>query len=161
MTEKFVMRENNIPDGMLHDQNLYEISLKNEVLTLSFNIFLSKEEYGDNDFAKKYFAYKKCYIRCHLEEESFCDARLETMQNKYGRGKFQYLSISEFVEIADKEIRKRADNGLTSWEYLYTYVSPDIRSAKIELCADIKYKGTDYSTCTLELETNEIEFIWE
>lgn len=158
MTEKFVMRENNIPDGMLHDQNLYEISLENGVLTLSFNIFLNEEEYKENDFAKKYFEYKKCHIRCRLEDESFCDARLEATQNKHGKGKFQYLSIIEFVEIANKEIRERADN---PWEYLYTYVSPNIRSAKIELCADIKYKGTNYSMCTLELETNEIEYIWE
>lgn len=161
MTENFVMRENNIPDGMLHDQNLYKISLENGVLTLSFNIFLSKEEYEENDFAKKYFEYKKCHIRCYLEDESFCDARLETTQNKHGRGKFQYLSISEFVEIANKEIRERADKGLYLWEYLYTYASPNIRSAKIELCADIKYKGTNYSMCTLELDTNEVEYIWE
>lgn len=161
MTENFVMRENNIPDGMLHDQNLYEISLENGVLTLSFNIFLSKEEYGENDFAKKYFEYKKCYIKCHLEDESFCDVRLETTQNKHGRGKFQYLSISEIVEIANKEIKKRADKGWYPWKYLYTYVSPNIRSAKIELCTDIKYKGTNYSMCTLELNTNEIEYIWE
>jgi len=161
MTEKFVMSENNIPDGMLHDQNLYEISLENGVLTLSFNIFLSKEEYGENDFAKKYFEYKKCHIKCRLEDESFCDARLESTQNKHGRGKFQYLSISEFVEITDKEIRERTNKELYPWEYLYTYVSPNIRSAKIELCADIKYKGTDYSMCILELETKEIEYIWE
>ncbi len=161
MTEKFIMSENNISDGMLHDQNLYKISLENGVLTLSFTIFLSKEEYAENDFAKKYFNYKKCRIRCRLEDESFCDARLEATQNKYGRGKFQYLSISEFVEIAGKEIRKRTEKGLTPWEYLYTYVSPNIRSAEIELCADIKYKGTNYSMCTLELNTNEIEYIWE
>lgn len=161
MTEKFVMSENRIPDGMLHDQDLYKISLENGILTLSFNIFLSKEEYGENDFAKKYFGYKKCHIRCRLEDEMFCDVRLESTQNKHGRGKFQYLSISEFIEIAGKEIKERADKGLTPWEYLYTYISPNIRSTKIELCSDIKYKGTDYSMCTLELETNEIEYIWE
>lgn len=161
MTEKFVLSENRIPDGMLHDQDLYKISLENGILTLSFNIFLSKEEYGDNDFAKKYFKYKKCHIRCRLGDEMFCDARLESAQNKHGRGKFQYLSINEFIEIAGKEIKERADKNLTAWEYLYTYVSPNIRNAKIELCTHIKYKGTDYSMCTLELETNKIEFIWE
>lgn len=162
MTEKFVMRENRIPDGMLHDQDLYKISLENGILTLSFNIFLSEEEYVENDFAKKYFEYKKCHIRCRLEDESFCDARLEATQNKHGSGRFQYLSINEFVEIANKEIRKRTDKGLSSWEYLYTYVSPGIRSAEIELSIrDMKYKGTDYSMCTLELQTKEIEFIWE
>lgn len=119
MTEKFIMSENNIPDGMLHDQNLYIISLENGVLTLSFNVFLSKEEYGENDFAKRYFKYKKCHIKCKLEDESFCDARLESTQNKHGRGKYQYLSISEFAEIADKEIKKRTEKGLTPWEYLY------------------------------------------
>lgn len=161
MTEKFVMSENNIPDGMLHDQKLYQISLENGILTLSFDIFLSEEEYEENAFAKKYFEYKKCHIRCRLGDELFCDARLESTQNKHGRGKFQYLSINEFIKIADKEIKEGADKGLTPWKYLYTYVSPDIRSAEIELCADIKYKGTDYSMCTLELETNEIEYIWE
>lgn len=161
MTEKYVMNENRIPDGMLHDQNLYEISLENGVLTLSFNIFINKEEYAENDFAMKYYEYKKCHIKCRLEDEMFCNARLETTQNKHGKGKFQYLSINEFLKAASKEIKKSAEKDRHSWEYLYTYVSPNIRGAEIELCAEIKYKGTAYSMCTLELETKEIEFIWE
>ena len=28
MTEKYIMSENNIPDGILHDQDLYNISLR-------------------------------------------------------------------------------------------------------------------------------------
>lgn len=161
MTEKFTMCDKRIPDGMLHDQDLCEISFENKVLTLSFNISFNEEEYENNAFAKKYSGFKKCHIRCCLEDELFCDARLETSQNKHGRGKFQYLSISDFVEIANTEIKKRADKNFQAWEYLYTYVSPNINSAKMELCADIKYKGTDYSMCTLELDTKEIEYIWE
>ncbi|MDE6124729.1 MAG: hypothetical protein K2G22_05820 [Eubacterium sp.] len=162
MTEKYIMSENNIPDGMLHDQSLYEISLKYGILTLSFNIFLSKEEYGNSNFAKKYFEYKKCHIRCNLRDESFCNVRFETSLDKKGGGKVQYLSINEFIEIAGKEISKRAEKSLHPWEYLYTYVSPDINSSKIELCIyGVKYKGIDYSMCTLELESKEIEYIWE
>lgn len=162
MTEKLIMSENNIPDGLLHDQDLYEISLENGILTLSFDIFLSEEEYGCSDFAKKYFKYKKCHIKCCLEDEAYCDVRLETSLDKHKKGKFQYLSISDFVEIANKEIKKIADKGWHPWEYLYTYISPNINNAKIELCIyGMKYKGTDYSMCTLEFETKELEFIWE
>lgn len=162
MTEKYIMCGNSIPDGMLHDQDLYEISLKDGILTLSFNIFLSQEDYGDSDFAKKYFEYKKCHIRCILGDMLFCDARFETSIDKKDRGKVQYLPLPEFVEIANPEITKRAEKGWHPWEYLYTYVSPGINSAKIELCiCDMKYKGTNYSMCTLELETKEIEYIWE
>ena len=38
MTEKFVLSEHYIPDGILHDQDLYEIKLENNELTLSFDI---------------------------------------------------------------------------------------------------------------------------
>lgn len=161
MTEKYIMSENNIPDGMLHDQNLYEISLKGGVLTLSFNIFLSKEEYKDSDFAKKYFEYKKCHIKCKIENEEYCEVYLYSFLNKKFKGKKQYLSLSEFVGIANKALNKKTEKGLLPWEYLYTYVSPNINSAKVELSIDMKYKRVDYSMCTLELETKEIEYIWE
>ena len=162
MTEKYIMRENSIPDGMLHDQDLYEISLKDGILILSFNIFLSKEEYGDSDFAKKYFEYRKCHIRCKIENEEYCEVYLKSSLNKKFKGIIQYLSLADFVDIANKEITQRTEKGLHPWEYLYTYVSPNINSVKIELCLyDMKYKGVDYSMCTLELETKEIEFIWE
>lgn len=155
------MSENSIPDGMLHDQNLYEISLNNGILTLSFNIFLSKEEYKDNDFAKKYFKFKKCHIRCKIENEEYCDVYLSSFLNKKLKGKIQYLSLADFVDIANKEITKRAEKGLLPWEYLYTYVSPNINNARIELSIDMNYKRTNYLMCTLELETNEIKYIWE
>lgn len=162
MTEKYIMRENNIPDGMLHDQALYKISLENGILTLSFDIFLSEEEYGNIDFAKKYSEYKRCHIRCVLGDDYFCNTRLETSSDKNGKGKTAYLSLDDFVEIASKEIKKRAEKEQCPWAYLYTYVSPGISSAKIELSIyDMQYKGTDYSMCTLELETKEIEYIWE
>lgn len=162
MIEKYIMSENSIPDGMLHDQYLYEISLKNGILTLSFNIFLSQEEYADNDFAKKYFEYKKCHIRCEIEDEEYCEVYLTSALNKQFKGTIQNLSLTDFVDIANKEITKGAEKGLHPWEYLYTYVSPGINSAKIELCIyDMSYNGTDYSMCTLELDTKEIDYIWE
>lgn len=161
MTEKYIMRENSIPDGMLHDQDLYEISLKDGILILSFNIFLSKEEYGDSDFAKKYFEYRKCHIRCKIENEEYCEVYLKSSLNKKFKGIIQYLSLADFVDIANKEITKRTEKGFHPWEYLYTYVSPNIRSLAIELHIWLKYKRVVYTNCILVLNTNEIEFIWE
>lgn len=162
MTEKFVMSENTIPDGMLHDQDLYKISLENGILTLSFDIFLSREEYGNSAFAKKYFEYKKCHIRCKLRDEAYCEVNLKSALNKKYRGKMQYLTLKEFADIANKELEKSSKKRGQPWEYLYTYVLPNVNSVKIELCIyDMKYKGVNYSMCTLELETEEIEYIWE
>lgn len=152
MTEKFDMSENSIPDGMLHDQKLYDVSFENNIVTLSFNIFLSKEEYKDSGFAKKYFDYKKCHIRFILKYEDTCNVRLESTMNKKGKCKAQYLSFKDFTDAVKKSC---------IGQYLYTYVSPDINTAKIELAADLNYKGTNYSMCTLEFETDEIEYIWE
>lgn len=142
-TEKYIMSENTIPDGMLHDQNCYNISYENNTVTLSFNIFFNKEEYKDSEYAKKYFDYKKCHIRFKLKYEDNYNVRLETTMNKKSKCKVQYLSFYKFTNIAKS----------CSGEYLYTYVSPGINSAKIELAIDLKYKGTDYSMCTLEFET--------
>lgn len=46
-------------------------------------------------------------------------------------------------------------------EYLNTHISPGIRSALIELSVWTKYKKVEYSMCTLELNTEKIEYIWE
>lgn len=54
MTEKYIMSENSIPDGMLHDQNLYDISLENNELTLSFDTHFYPQNYTDTSFAEKY-----------------------------------------------------------------------------------------------------------
>lgn len=152
MVEKYIMCENDIPDGMLHDQRMYNISFDDNIVTLSFNVQLDKEEYKNSDFARKYFEYKKCHIRFKLKREEEYNVQLASAINRKGKCKVQYLSFNEFVDAA-KEIG--------FWQYLYTYVSPDIYSAKIVLSIDLKYKGTDYSMCTLEFETDEIEYIWE
>lgn len=161
MTEKFVMNDNHIPDGMLHDQSLYEVSLENDILILSFNILLSEKEYGESDFARKYLEYKKCHIKCVLIDERHCEACLLTALDKKYRGRFQYLPLKDFIAAANEAIRRGIEKDLHPLQYLYTYVSPDINTAKIELCADIKYNRADYSMCTLELAVKEMEFIWE
>lgn len=152
MVEKYIMRENDIPDGMLHDQRMYNISFDDNIVTLSFNVQLDKEEYKNSDFARKYFEYKKCHIRFKLKREEEYNVQLASAINRKGKCKVQYLSFKEFVDVADESCLGA---------YLFTYVSPDISSAKIELTIDLKYKGTDYSMCTLEFETDEIEYIWE
>ena len=53
MTEKYVMKENHIPDGILHDRDLYNIALEDNVLVLSFNIVYYPENYS-NSFGEKY-----------------------------------------------------------------------------------------------------------
>lgn len=152
MVEKYIMLENDIPDGILHDQYLYDISLQNNELTLSFEVHYYPQNYSNTSFAQKYKDFTKCHINFKLMYEERYNVRLESGMNRKGKCKVQYLSFKEFVDVAD-------ESGLGA--YLFTYVSPDISSAKIELTIDLKYKGTDYSMCTLEFETDEIEYIWE
>ncbi len=76
--------------------------MESGILALSFDIFLDEKEYKDSDFAKKYFEYKKCHIRCKLGDEMFCEVYLKTDLDKKGRCKMQYLSIADFAEIAGK-----------------------------------------------------------
>ena len=71
MTEKYIMSENSIPDGMLHDQNLYDISLENNELTLSFDTHFYPQNYTDTSFAEKYKDFTKCHIKCALNDEIF------------------------------------------------------------------------------------------
>lgn len=159
MTEKLVMSENNIPDGILHDQDLYKIELNSKELTLSFETHLFSDQEGI-EFCEQYKDFTKCHIKCKLEGEYFCNAELETALNKKDMYKVKILSVSEFVELANAELKKIKENDF-HWTYLYTYISPGIRSAVIELSIWLKYKGVEYDMCKLELNTDEIEYIWE
>lgn len=158
MTEKYIMSENKIPYGILHDQNLDDISFRNNELTLSFEIHFYPQNYTDTAFAEKYKDFKKCQIKCTLEDRYFCNAVLKTTLDKNDNYKAKYLSIEKFAEIAANEINMKNKNPC---EYLNMYISPGINSALIELSVCIKYKRVNYSMCTLELNTKEIEFIWE
>lgn len=161
MEERYNMCEHGIPDGMLHDRALYAVSLEDGALTLSFDIVLDEAEYGENAFAANYFKYKHCHLKCILEDEAFCDVRLETALNNENAGQFQYLSVREFAGLADAEIRRRSEQHLQPWTYLYTYTSPGIQQARIELClGEMHYKGTAYTRCVLELEASALEYIW-
>lgn len=51
MTEKYIMSEHNIPDGILHDQDLYNISYDGNALTLSFETHFYPQDYTDTTFA--------------------------------------------------------------------------------------------------------------
>lgn len=159
MIEKFIMSENNIPDGILHDQDLYKIELNSKELTLSFETHLFSDQEGI-EFCEQYKDFTKCHIKCKLEDEYFCNAELETALNKKDMYKVKVLSVSEFVELANAELKKIKDNDF-HWTYLYMYISPGIRSAVIELSIWLKYKGVEYDMCKLELNTDEIEYIWE
>jgi hypothetical protein len=152
MIEKYVMSENNIPDGILHDQNLYNVTFEDNVLTLSFNIKYF-DDYDDSEFAQKYKDFTKCHIKCKLKDEYFCSVMLETSLNKKLESRAKEISIIEFVKIVNEN----------SLQYLYTYTSPNTNTAIIELstnCA-VKYKRKMYSTCVLNLSTEQIEYIWE
>lgn len=160
MTEKYIMSEHYIPDGILHDQDLYNVSYSDNVLTLSFETHYYPQNFTDTTFAEKYKDFTKCHIKCKIEERKWCDVFLETSmkKNKYkGIG----LSFEEFIEIANKEIKRRKDKGYYSWAYLDTSVCPNVRSININLSIWLKYKGTVYDSCTLSFFTNEIEFIWD
>ncbi len=161
MTEKYIMSENSIPDGMLHDQNLYDISLENNELTLSFDTHFYPQNYTDTSFAEKYKDFTKCHIKCALNDEIFCNVYLETAIDKKNNYKGKYLSVEEFVKIANEELRKRKEKGYCPWEYLCTGACPNTNSASIELSIGIKYKRVFYSSCRLILDTKEIKYIWE
>lgn len=161
MIEKFVMNEHTIPDGILHDQDLYNVSYNDKVLTLSFETHFYPQDYTDTTFAEKYKDFTKCHIKCKLEDESFCDVHLETSLDKNNNYKSKIISVETFTEIANKEIKKRNEKNYWAWEYCDINVSPNIRSLAIELHIWLKYKRVVYTNCILMLNTNEIEFIWE
>lgn len=160
MTEKYIMRENYIPDGILHDHDLYNVSIDDNVLTLSFETHLFSDQKG-NGFCEKYKNFTKCHIKCRLEDEYFCNAELKTSFNRKNMYKVKSISIAEFVDLANYEIQKQKGKKCNPWEYLYTYASSNINEAVIELSIYAKYEGVIYSMCNLELNTKEIEFIWE
>lgn len=161
MTEKYVMCENIIPDGILHDQDLYNVSYNDNVLTLSFETHFYPQDYTDTTFAERYKDFTKCHIKCKLENERFCDVHLETSLDKNNNYKGKIISVDEFVKIANKEIKKRKEKNYWAWEYSDTNASPNISTAAIELHMWLKYKRVVYTTCILVLYTNEIEYIWE
>ncbi|MGN0524011.1 MAG: hypothetical protein ACI4IG_07040 [Eubacterium sp.] len=160
MTEKYVLSENYIPDGVLHDQDLYSVSLDDNVLILSFETHLFLDQKG-NKFFEKYKNFTKCHIKCRLEDEYFCNAELKTSVNRKNMYRVKSISIAEFVNLANYEMQKQKKNKCKSWEYLNTYVSPNINQAIIELSIFVEHEGVNYSMCNLELNTKEIEFIWE
>ncbi len=161
MTEKFVLSEHYIPDGILHDQDLYEIKLENNELTLSFDISCFEDYIAS--VAEKYKDFTKCRIKCRFEEDadSCVNVELKSCRQKNGVYKVKVMSLSEFVEIANKEIAYRKKKGYWSWEYIATGVSPNFGLAQIDLFIWIKYKGIVYDNCSLNLDAEEIEFIWE
>ncbi|MGN1124086.1 MAG: hypothetical protein ACI4RR_07050 [Eubacterium sp.] len=161
MTEKYVMSESRIPDGILHDQALYSAFFVDNVLTLSFETHFYPQNYTDTTFAQKYKDFTRCHIKCRLEDEYFCNAELKTSFNKKNMYRVKSISIAEFVDLVNSEIDKAKEGEYKSCEYLHTYVSPDINEAVIELSVYVKYEGVKYSMCNLELNTKEIEFIWE
>jgi hypothetical protein len=162
MIEKYIMSENIIPDGILHDQDLYNVALDDDELTLSFNIKFYPNNYTDISLVQKYKDFKKCHIKCKLQDTLFCSAMLETSLNKNLEGKSKEISITEFVKIVKDDMQANHRKNANRWQYLYTYTSPNCHIAIIELSTyGIKYKRKTYSTCVLELNTDEIKYIWE
>lgn len=161
MTEKYVMSENIIPDGILQDQDLYNVSYNDDVLTLSFETHFYPQDYFDTTFAEKYKDFTKCHIKCKLEDKLFCDVHLESSIDKNNNFKGKIISVEEFTKLANKEIKKRKEKNYWSWQYCNTNVSPNIRGAAIELSIWLRYKRVVYTSCALVIDTNEIEYIWE
>ena len=163
MTEKYVMKENHIPDGILHDRDLYNIALEDNVLVLSFNIVYYPENYS-NSFGEKYKDFKKCHIRCKLCEDvqRECGVSLETaLKGKNLTYKGILLDIEEFIPLANKEMKRRKEKGYYPWTYLSTSISPDFRAADIDLRIDLKYRHRTYTSSKITVDTEEIEFVWE
>ncbi|MDE5604090.1 MAG: hypothetical protein K2I73_00730 [Eubacterium sp.] len=161
MTEKFVLREHFIPDGILHDQDLYEVKLENNVLTLSFEVHCFSDHSAS--FVEKYKDFTKCHIKCKLSDEQYCESEVElrTCINKKKQYITQIVPIEEFVDLANKEILRRRKKDFYPGEYIGTGVGANFGMVHIELFFDLKYKRKEYDGCTLNLHTEEIEFIWE
>lgn len=158
MKEKFVLSEHCIPDGILQDQILYDIKLENRELTLSFKIHYCAEDYIDTGFAEKYKGFTKCQIKCILKEgeaDNAFKAELTTALDNENVFKTKVITLFELVEVANKAIEK------SRFEYLGTDISPNIRGAIVDLMICLEYNGTLYSSCKLQLYTDEIEYIWE
>lgn len=54
MTEKYILNEHIIPDGIMHDQDLNNISFDGDTLTLSFDIHYYPKNYTDTTLVEKY-----------------------------------------------------------------------------------------------------------
>ena len=162
MTEKFVLREHCVPNGILHDQDLYEVKLENNELTLSFEVYYYPQDWI-GDFAEKYKDFTKCHIKCKLSDEQYCESTAElcTSINKKKQYTTQIVPIEEFVDLANKEIFRRKKEELYPGEYIGTGVGANFGMVHIELSFDFKYKRKEYDGCTLNLHTDEIEFICE
>ena len=161
MTEKFVLREHYIPDGILHDQDLYEIKLENNELTLSFEVHYYPQDWKAG--AEPYKDFTKCHIKCKLSDEKYCEseAELRTCITKKKTYTTQLIPIEEFVDLANEEILRRRKKDFYPGEYIGTGVGANFRMVHIELSFDLKYKRKEYDGCTLNLCTEEIEFVWE
>ena len=71
------------------------------------------------------------------------------------------MPIEEFIELANKEIKKRKEKGYFAWSYNNIVLSPNTNFVTIELSIWLKLKRKIYTTCQIILDTNEIEYIWE
>ena len=104
----------------------------------------------------------KSHVSIGILKEAEPSLSLKTIKkNKNNNYKGKIISVEEFTEIANKEIKKRKEKNYWAWEYISTNISPNMRSLAIELHIWLKYKRVVYTNCILVLNTNEIEFIWE
>lgn len=65
MTEKYIMSENSIPDGILHDQCLCDISLQDNELALMFKTRFYPQDYTDTSFTEKIQEFHKMQYKMH------------------------------------------------------------------------------------------------
>ena len=160
MTEKYSMCAHTIPDGILHDQELVDLSLNGAELVLSFKTHLFSDMKG-NAFCERYKEFTKCHMKARICDASLCIAEISTAVNKQNAFTVRVLTISEFVRKAQEILCNAKEMSKNPWTYLYTYISPDIGSAQILLDISMKYKHKLYTMCRLEFNTQEIDFHWE
>lgn len=161
MTEKYILNEHIIPDGIMHDQELNNISIDCDTLTLCFDIHYYPQNYTDTTLVEKYKDFKICRVKCKINYDFFSEVLISTCPDKNRIYQVKKMPIEEFAELANKEIKKRKEKGYFAWSYNAVGISPNTNLVTIELSIWLKLKRKTYTTCQIILETNEIEYIWE
>ena len=161
MTEKYILNEHIIPDGIMHDQELNNISFDGDTLILSFDIHYYPKNYTDTALVEKYKDFKICRVKCKINDDFFSEVLISTSPDKKRIYQVKEMPIEEFIGLANKEIKKRKEKGYFAWSYNNIVLSPNTNLVTIELSIWLKLKRKIYTTCQIILDTNEIKYIWE
>ena len=159
MTEECLLSEYEIKDGILHDQNLQSIDYNGNILSLDFSISVCENNYSNQEFLNKYKNFKKCEIKCILDNEADNCVKLETSINKRNNYQTKIMQIEDFLLLLQK--RKKKENNADCYDEIS--ITPNQRAVDIAIdrYSTLKYKSKSISRYIFEIHPKKIEFIWE